>query len=295
VVNKDPSPSGPNQGREPMTTRRNHRRSVTQVPVPTEPSGDIFVKTKMCRFHLLGICSKGASCPFAHESTEMNPLPDLSKTKLCKTLINTGVCEDVDCTYAHNREELRVAELPGRGGKTRRQAGRQSACRPLRRAFSGGKGERSTSGMVFARTSDQDPGGPWPLTLTPSSMPEMNAVHGGCVVVHDSGSSSSHGPSSSSYCSQGWQGNLNMPTVSQVTPLDHAEADLVVIQTQCQNGPFSTNSGDEVAAGICADAGLKELFNSGAVAVKNTFLDFEPRPRLRTVQTASGRLDSLAE
>lgn len=86
-----------------------------------------------------------------------------------------------------------------------------------------------------------------------------------------------------------------MPTVSQVTPLDHAEADLVVIQTQCQNGPFSTNSGDEVAAGICADAGLKELFNSGAVAVKNTFLDFEPRPRLRTVQTASGRLDSLAE
>jgi len=32
----------------------------------------------------------------------------LSRTKLCKTLIATGICEDPNCLYAHNKEELRA-------------------------------------------------------------------------------------------------------------------------------------------------------------------------------------------
>lgn len=39
------------------------------------------------------------------------PLPDLGQTKLCKTLIATGMCDDPDCRYAHNREELK--DMPG--------------------------------------------------------------------------------------------------------------------------------------------------------------------------------------
>jgi hypothetical protein len=43
----------------------------------------------------------------------MKAIPDLSRTKICKTLINTGVCDDPDCKYAHNKEELRhVAGVP---------------------------------------------------------------------------------------------------------------------------------------------------------------------------------------
>lgn len=67
----------------------------------------MFSKTKMCKFFILGMCSKGAGCRFAHQKEDLNPLPDLSRTKLCKSLINTGSCEDPECSYAHNREELR--------------------------------------------------------------------------------------------------------------------------------------------------------------------------------------------
>lgn len=66
-----------------------------------------FSKTKMCKFELLGMCTKGTSCPFAHGTTELRGLPDLRCTKLCKTLIQTGVCNKKFCSFAHNKDELR--------------------------------------------------------------------------------------------------------------------------------------------------------------------------------------------
>lgn len=69
-----------------------------------------FAKTKLCRFEAMGMCTKGVDCPFAHGSRELNPLPDLRCTRICKTLIETGMCNSATCTYAHNRDELR---LPG--------------------------------------------------------------------------------------------------------------------------------------------------------------------------------------
>mmetsp|Transcript_16040 Transcript_16040/g.31362 ORF Transcript_16040/g.31362 Transcript_16040/m.31362 type:complete len:384 (-) Transcript_16040:75-1226(-) len=68
----------------------------------------IFSKTKMCKFYILGMCSKGSGCRFAHHKDELHALPDLSRTKLCKTLISSGICEDPNCRYAHNKEELRA-------------------------------------------------------------------------------------------------------------------------------------------------------------------------------------------
>lgn len=271
-----------------MTTRRS-RRSVTQVPAPTDSWGDIFVKTKMCRFHLLGICSKGATCPFAHESTEINPLPDLHKTKLCKTLINTGKCGDPDCTYAHNKEELRVAALPGRRGKARGPSGRQSECRPL----------RGSSSRMSPKTLRQDnkigdanqAGGRWPPTPLVSNMPGTDAVHGGLAVATYFTSTSSHAPTSASSYRQGWQESLTCRsylsgTSNYTSPqVTLGQAEVGALETERHKGEDTTNLGD---------AGFKELLKSGAVAIKNTFLDFEPRPRLRTVQTASGRLDALA-
>jgi hypothetical protein len=67
----------------------------------------VFGKTKLCKFFIMGCCTKGKDCCFAHAQTEMNPSPDLSRTKICKTLINTGTCTNPDCKYAHNKEELR--------------------------------------------------------------------------------------------------------------------------------------------------------------------------------------------
>merc|ERR1719261_509685 len=69
-----------------------------------------FQKTKMCKFELVGICSKGANCQFAHSANELRQPPDLSCTKLCKTLILTGRCDKPGCTFAHNKDELRATD-----------------------------------------------------------------------------------------------------------------------------------------------------------------------------------------
>lgn len=67
----------------------------------------VFAKTKMCKFHILGMCAQGDQCRFAHNKSELSAPPDLSCTKLCKKLLSTGSCEDPTCRYAHNREQLR--------------------------------------------------------------------------------------------------------------------------------------------------------------------------------------------
>jgi len=70
-----------------------------------------FSKTKLCKFELLGMCSKGPECPFAHGQEEVRPLPDLRKTKLCAVMMRTGRCMKEDCTFAHTKEELRAAGM----------------------------------------------------------------------------------------------------------------------------------------------------------------------------------------
>lgn len=66
-----------------------------------------FQKTKPCRFYPLGACSKNEQCPFAHERQEIRPLPNLGRTKMCPTLIQTKGCNQPNCTYAHTKAELR--------------------------------------------------------------------------------------------------------------------------------------------------------------------------------------------
>lgn len=41
-----------------------------------------FQKTKMCKFHLLGVCTRGAQCSWAHSQDELKNLPDFYRTKL---------------------------------------------------------------------------------------------------------------------------------------------------------------------------------------------------------------------
>mmetsp|Transcript_33367 Transcript_33367/g.76149 ORF Transcript_33367/g.76149 Transcript_33367/m.76149 type:complete len:538 (-) Transcript_33367:162-1775(-) len=106
--------------------RRGEKKKGQEVPVPPERAERtaLFGRTKMCKFHILGCCSRGNDCNFAHDCQEMNPLPDLTRTKLCKTLINTGSCEDPDCKYAHNKDELRGSPppLPKSGASNAREA-----------------------------------------------------------------------------------------------------------------------------------------------------------------------------
>lgn len=61
----------------------------------------------MCPYFLMGKCTKGTKCSFAHTKEEVREQPNLRKTKLCKEY-TTGKCCNQDCPFAHGEEELKA-------------------------------------------------------------------------------------------------------------------------------------------------------------------------------------------
>jgi len=53
------------------------------------------------------MCTRGADCTFAHSADELQPLPNLYKTKMCFDMAKNKQCQDPNCPYAHTRNELR--------------------------------------------------------------------------------------------------------------------------------------------------------------------------------------------
>lgn len=67
-----------------------------------------FYKTEMCRFMLNGRCKKGDACSHAHSEGELRAKPDLSKTRMCQSLLQKGACSDRKrCPYAHDIRQIR--------------------------------------------------------------------------------------------------------------------------------------------------------------------------------------------
>lgn len=66
-----------------------------------------FHKTKMCPFFLKGHCNHGGNCTYAHNKSELKVMPDLVNTKLCDSVARGGMCKRPDCTYAHSHKDLR--------------------------------------------------------------------------------------------------------------------------------------------------------------------------------------------
>eukprot|EP00931_Biecheleriopsis_adriatica_P114942 TRINITY_DN90806_c0_g1_i1.p1 TRINITY_DN90806_c0_g1~~TRINITY_DN90806_c0_g1_i1.p1 ORF type:complete len:352 (-),score=81.99 TRINITY_DN90806_c0_g1_i1:139-1194(-) len=62
-------------------------------------------KTKLCTYFLKGACHYGKDCAFAHNCTELQVMPDLRKTRVCKAF-QEGSCTDPACAFAHGEEEL---------------------------------------------------------------------------------------------------------------------------------------------------------------------------------------------
>mmetsp|Transcript_54278 Transcript_54278/g.129358 ORF Transcript_54278/g.129358 Transcript_54278/m.129358 type:complete len:295 (+) Transcript_54278:53-937(+) len=85
----------------------------TDAPAPNiSPVKLLSVKTKMCKFHLVGQCCKGAACTYAHSQEELRPVPDLSlvqvgqpatipytaaKEAIPMTLPDLGFLDAIDC------------------------------------------------------------------------------------------------------------------------------------------------------------------------------------------------------
>jgi len=76
-------------------------------PIPKHMLRNKFHKTRLCVYFESGSCHKGTHCNFAHGGADMQPLPDLHRTKLCTTLLQYGICNEINCTFAHSQEELR--------------------------------------------------------------------------------------------------------------------------------------------------------------------------------------------
>ncbi|KAF4676294.1 hypothetical protein FOL47_006450 [Perkinsus chesapeaki] len=67
-----------------------------------------FYKTEMCKFVANGGCSKGESCSHAHSEAELRNKPDLSKTRMCRMMLQKGTCPNIKrCPYAHDIKQVR--------------------------------------------------------------------------------------------------------------------------------------------------------------------------------------------
>lgn len=68
----------------------------------------VFFRTKLCKFHASGFCSRGQTCKFAHDEALKRPLPNLSCTRMCPNVDRAEGCKDATCRFAHSIDELRV-------------------------------------------------------------------------------------------------------------------------------------------------------------------------------------------
>ncbi|KAF4711836.1 hypothetical protein FOZ62_027345 [Perkinsus olseni] len=66
-----------------------------------------FYKTKLCKYHLDGYCNRGDNCTHAHSVSELECQPDLSKARMCRTLLQKGHCDVTNCAYAHDLETVK--------------------------------------------------------------------------------------------------------------------------------------------------------------------------------------------
>eukprot|EP00930_Biecheleria_cincta_P095657 TRINITY_DN875_c0_g2_i1.p1 TRINITY_DN875_c0_g2~~TRINITY_DN875_c0_g2_i1.p1 ORF type:complete len:281 (-),score=57.28 TRINITY_DN875_c0_g2_i1:116-958(-) len=84
-----------------------------------------FRRTKLCRFFATGGCRYEDQCTFAHTRKELEDLPDLKKTSICKPWLS-GCCNlsADECTYAHGKEDLRRMPVGQRKTKHGKKAPR---------------------------------------------------------------------------------------------------------------------------------------------------------------------------
>jgi len=80
---------------------------ATSQGLPEErPRRSILDKTRLCKFYLNTSCSRGTACRYAHGLNELQPVPDLTSTKLCPLMKKCGVCTRSECSFAHSKQHL---------------------------------------------------------------------------------------------------------------------------------------------------------------------------------------------
>ncbi|OLQ02959.1 actin [Symbiodinium microadriaticum] len=161
-----------------------------------------FRKTKMCRFHETGRCRYGDECPFAHDPSELEELPDLRKTSICKNW-QQGRCSHASerCPFAHGKEELRKTPPFGRKRSGQGEAfARKDSFEGSDAYASTSEGYRSGSGYFTdidrqsSSSFDEEPASPARFQHTHAHGHELPGAHSGRMdgtpLVLDNGSGS---------------------------------------------------------------------------------------------------------
>jgi len=133
-------------------------------------------KTKHCRFYARGMCTRGAACSFAHGEDEIQPVPDLSRTKPCPILMNTGICTEPNCAFAHEQDEIRRFPV----GCNERQgfmcaAGAQQHQPPAMKQEAGPSSEADAAWMPYYQSPPSPPSMMLPMPL-PMLLPETREL-----------------------------------------------------------------------------------------------------------------------
>ena len=56
----------------------------------------VHKQTRLCRFFVVGACTRGEACTFAHGQDKLRQQPDFSKTRLCADFMERGSCAEGD-------------------------------------------------------------------------------------------------------------------------------------------------------------------------------------------------------
>lgn len=102
------SPSNMAQG-GPQVERTNSGKVHDGEAVRERFEGQFF-KTKLCVFWEKGRCVRGSLCKYAHGHQELQAMPDLTNTAMCRMMAETGRCNRPNCLYAHSHESLRATD-----------------------------------------------------------------------------------------------------------------------------------------------------------------------------------------
>ncbi|CAK9036570.1 unnamed protein product [Durusdinium trenchii] len=82
----------------------------------------VHKQTRLCRFFVVGACTRGEACAFAHGKEKLKQQPDFSKTRLCADFVELGSCMEGDrCKFAHGRCELRPGSAPKIGRPSKKE------------------------------------------------------------------------------------------------------------------------------------------------------------------------------
>jgi len=223
-----------------------------------------FNKTKLCKFHAVGACTRGEDCNFAHGVVAIREQPDFSKTRLCPEFTRFGRCNNgEDCKFAHGKKDLR-----GKRDKAeQKQAQTVQSAQAVQMPFV------YMLPMMQQQTVWMMPGPEWPemqegRKASEISLPEMSSRQS---TTTSTDSLEEFDPDNDFRMdfSEGVYSGSTLPEMK--TEGSGSSQDIPGNQKMGQDGIFCRNTSEETHF---SDSSLPEIDTDGLL-VKNTFIHYD--------------------